>query len=86
MGGRISDAARRGAVTAGPKIMGASVKARMEELLEKIRSGKFAKEWLRETATGRKRYNRLLKEGKSLPIEKAGEPLRALMPWLQGPL
>lgn len=83
---RISETAKWGDVTAGPKIIDASVKARMEELLEKIRSGKFAREWLRETATGRKRYNRLLKEGRSLPIEKAGEPLRALMPWLQEPL
>ncbi len=79
---RISETAKWGDVTAGPQIIDASVKARMEALLEKIRSGKFAREWLRETATGRKRYQRLLQEGNALPVEQAGAPLRALMPWL----
>lgn len=82
MRARISETAKWGDLTAGPKIVDAEVKARMRELLEKIRSGKFAKEWLRETGTGRKRYDKLLKEGKKLPIEQTGETLRALMPWL----
>ena len=80
---RISETAKWGDVSEGPKIIDMRVKARMKELLGKIQSGKFAKDWLRETSTGRKRYHRLLKEGKSLPIEKTGESLRALMPWLQ---
>jgi ketol-acid reductoisomerase len=80
---RISETAKWGDVTAGPQIIDASVKLRMETLLKKIRSGKFAKDWLRETATGRKRYRRLLQEGKVQGIEKTGEPLRSLMPWLQ---
>lgn len=82
MRARISETAKWGDVTAGPKVIDANVKAHMREVLEKIRSGKFAKEWLRETATGRKRYDKLLKEGQAQGIEKVGERLRTLMPWL----
>ncbi|MGI8431726.1 MAG: ketol-acid reductoisomerase [Chthoniobacterales bacterium] len=86
MRARISETAKWGDVTAGPKIIDAQVKARMAEVLKKIRSGRFAREWLRETATGQKRYRKLLAAGKAQPIEQTGERLRALMPWLQEPL
>jgi ketol-acid reductoisomerase len=82
MRARISETAKWGDVTAGPKIVDGAVKARMQEVLAKIQSGKFAKEWLRETSSGRKRYNKLLEDGSKLPIEKVGEQLRGLMPWL----
>jgi len=82
MRARISETAKWGDLTAGPKIIDESVRARMRESLGKIRSGKFAREWLRETANGRKRYEKLLAEGKAQPIERVGERLRSLMPWL----
>ena len=79
---RISETAKWGDVTAGPKIIDRHVRARMREVLEKIQSGRWAKEWLRESTRGRKRYAQLLKKGEAEPIEKVGERLRALMPWL----
>ncbi len=79
---RISETAKWGDVSVGPRIIDASVKSRMKEALEKIRRGQFARDWLRETATGRKRYQRLLDKGKTQPIEQVGERLRRLMPWL----
>jgi ketol-acid reductoisomerase len=82
MRARISETARWGDVSVGPKIIDASVKTRMKNELRKIRNGKFARDWLRETATGRKRYQRLLEKGKTQPIEHVGERLRRLMPWL----
>ena len=82
MRARISETAKWGDVSVGPKIIDASVKTRMKDELRKIRSGKFARDWLRETATGRKRYQRLLEKGKTQPIEQVGERLRRLMPWL----
>jgi len=54
----------------------------MKIALRQIQSGKFAREWLRETRTGKKRYRRLLTEGNKAEIEKVGKRLRALMPWL----
>src|SRR5438874_4999928 len=79
----ISETAKWGDVLVGPKVVDKSVKKRMKDALQEIQSGKFAKDWIRETKTGRKRYTKLLKEGELHPIEKVGERLRGLMPWIQ---
>jgi ketol-acid reductoisomerase len=82
MRARISETAKWGDITVGPQIIDESVRARMRESLGKIRRGKFARDWLRETATGQRRYRQLLERGKRAPIEEVGERLRRLMPWL----
>ena len=82
MRARISETAKWGAISVGPKIVDASVRARMKKVLAEIQRGKFAKNWLRETATGRKRYQRLLDIAARQPIEEVGERLRNRMPWL----
>jgi ketol-acid reductoisomerase len=79
---RISETAKWGDLRVGPKIIDARVKQNMKAALREIQTGKFAREWQRETRTGKKRYRRLLAEGKKAPIEKIGERLRGLMPWL----
>jgi ketol-acid reductoisomerase len=82
MRARISETAKWGAISVGPKIIDESVKRRMKKALLDIQGGKFAKEWLRETAAGRKKYERLLKRGADQPIERVGDRLRSLMRWL----
>ncbi len=79
----ISETAKWGDVSVGPKIIDASVKKRMKAALKDIQSGKFAREWVKEYQTGYKRYNALLKKGEQHPIEKTGERLRAMMPWMK---
>ena len=79
----ISETAKWGDVTVGPKIIDASVKKRMKAALKDIQTGKFAKDWVKEYETGYKRYNALLKAGEKHPIEKTGAKLRAMMPWMQ---
>jgi ketol-acid reductoisomerase len=79
----ISETAKWGDVLVGPKIIDASVKKRMKAALKDIQTGKFAKDWINETKTGYKRYDALLKQGEEHPIEKTGERLRALMPWIK---
>jgi ketol-acid reductoisomerase len=79
----ISETAKWGDVSVGPKIIDASVKKRMKAALKDIQNGKFAKDWVREYQTGYKRYNALLAAGQKHPIEKTGAKLRALMPWMQ---
>ncbi|HNQ72171.1 MAG TPA: ketol-acid reductoisomerase [Verrucomicrobiota bacterium] len=78
----ISETAKWGDVTVGPKIIDASVKKRMQAALRDIQSGKFARNWVREYKTGYKKYNALLKKGEKHPIEKVGAKLRGLMPWM----
>ena len=79
----ISETAKWGDVSVGPKIVDKSVKKRMKEALKDIQSGKFAKGWVREYEAGYKKYNSLLKAGEKHSIEKVGARLRSMMPWMQ---
>ena len=79
----ISETAKWGDVSVGPKIIDAGVKKRMKAALKDIQSGKFAKDWVKEYEGGYKKYNALLKAGEKHPIEKTGERLRGLMPWIK---
>ena len=77
----ISDTAKWGELTVGPKIVDRMVQKRMAKALRDIRSGKFAREFVREVKTGRRRYKKLLRDADNHPIEPVGRKLRALMSW-----
>src|SRR6187431_574984 len=66
----ISETAKWGDVSIGPKIIDASVKKRMKIALKEIQDGKFAKGWVAEYKGGYKKYNALLKAGEKHSIEK----------------
>jgi ketol-acid reductoisomerase len=78
----ISETAKWGDVSVGPKIIDSGVKKRMKAALKDIQSGKFAKDWVKEYKGGYKKYNALLKAGEKHQIEKTGEKLRSMMPWM----
>jgi ketol-acid reductoisomerase len=78
----ISETAKYGDLTRGPRIVNDKVKKEMSKVLEEIRSGKFARQWIEENATGQKNYKKMLAEDIDRQIEKVGEALRARMPWL----
>jgi ketol-acid reductoisomerase len=77
----ISDTAKWGDLTVGPTIIDQHVAKSMEVALANIRSGKFARQFIREMKNGAKRYRALLAEGRRQPIEETGRRLRALMTW-----
>jgi len=79
----ISETAKYGDVVSGPRVIDARTKKSMQGVLQDIRNGKFARDWIRESRTGMKRYHRLLKAGEKHPIEKTGARLRGLMPWIR---
>src|SRR5579864_5769772 len=79
----ISETAKWGDVSVGPKIIDSSVKKRMAAALKDIQSGKFARGWIAEYKGGYKKYNALLKKGENHSIEKVGTRLRSMMPWMQ---
>src|SRR5438309_5015671 len=79
----VSETAKWGDVTVGPRIIDASVKKRMKAALKEVQSGKFAKGWVNEYKGGYRRYHALLKKGQQHPIEKVGARLRGLMPWMK---
>ena len=76
----ISDTAEWGDVKTGPTIIDASVKKKMQRALKNIQSGKFAKEWIKESDDGGTNFKQLRKEGSQHQIEKVGKRLRNLMP------
>ncbi len=79
----ISETAKWGDVSVGPKIIDGSVKKRMKTALKEIQNGKFAKGWVAEYKGGYKKYNALMKAGEKHSIEKVGDRLRGLMPWMK---
>ena len=78
----ISDTAKYGDLTRGPRIVNDRTKKEMRKILAEVRSGKFARQWIAENETGGKEYQRLLEQDLEHPIEKVGVSLRARMPWL----
>src|SRR6187431_3149385 len=78
----ISETAKFGDLTRGPRIVNAGTKREMKKILREVQEGKFARQWIRENRTGRRKYTRLLKKDLAHPIEKVGGRLRERMPWL----
>jgi len=79
----ISNTAEYGDYLTGPKIITEETKKTMKQVLADIQSGKFAKEFIADTSTqGAKQLLAWREKGKQHGIEKVGEKLRALMPWI----
>lgn len=78
----ISDTAKYGDLTRGPRVVNDRVKGEMRKILKEVQNGKFARQWIDENQSGGKNYAKLLKQDKDRQIEKVGAALRARMPWL----
>ncbi len=80
---RVSNTACYGDLTRGPKVINEKTRKIMKKILKDIKSGKFAREWIKENIAGRPVFNELLKKGDSHPIEEVGKKLREMMPWMR---
>jgi ketol-acid reductoisomerase len=80
---RVSNTACYGDLSRGPMIITQKTRKVMKKLLKDIKSGKFAREWIKENENGRPNFNRLLKEGDEHKIEEVGRQLREMMPWMR---
>src|SRR5256885_8713505 len=78
----ISETAKYGDLTRGPRIVNEKTKKEMGKILKDIQKGKFAKVWIEENKQGKPNYNKLIQQDFDHPIEKVGAALRARMPWL----
>jgi ketol-acid reductoisomerase len=79
----VSNTACYGDLTRGPKIITEKTRKAMQKMLKDIKSGKFAREWIKENEAGRPNFNRLMSEGDNHLIEKVGKQLREMMPWMK---
>ncbi|MFI5357666.1 MAG: ketol-acid reductoisomerase [Opitutales bacterium] len=78
----VSETAKYGDITRGPRVVNKRTKAEMKKILKEIQSGKFTREWVKEYKGGLKNYHKLLKQGEDHLIEKTGARLRSMMPWM----
>jgi len=79
----VSDTAKWGDVTRGPRVVDEYTKEEMRQILAEIQDGRFASEWVLENQAKRPRYNALLRREAEHPIEEVGERLRGMMSWLK---
>ena len=78
----VSNTAEYGDYVSGPRIIDDSVRARMRDVLDDIQSGRFTKEWMLENAAGQPSFKAMRRRAAENDIEKVGERLRAMMPWI----
>jgi len=79
----ISNNAEYGEYVSGPKIIDAGVRQRMKEVLARIQSGEYAKEFVLESRAGQPTLLSRRRTTAELPIEKVGGRLREMMPWIR---
>lgn len=79
---RVSDTAEYGDYSRGKRIITKETRKEMAKMLKEVQNGKFAKEWMDENKKGRPSFNKARKEADEHPIEKVGEKLRKMMPWI----
>lgn len=79
----ISDTAEYGDLVTGPRIIGESSRKAMKQVLKEIQEGEFARRWLLENQVNRPVFNAIRKQQSEHLIEKVGQKLRAMMPWMK---
>ena len=78
----ISNTAEYGDYSRGPRLITDETKKEMKKILSEIQSGQFAKEWMEEHQSGQIKFKTMRKKHAEHSIEKVGEKLRTLMPWI----
>ena len=79
----VSDTAEYGGLTRGDEILDEGVRENMEQVLEDVQTGEFAREWVSENQANRPVYNQLFERERNHDIEAVGERLRALFAWAE---
>jgi ketol-acid reductoisomerase len=79
----VSDTAEYGDYTRGPRIVNDQTRAEMKKILSEIQSGEFAKQWIDENKTGRKKFLAMREAGHNDQIETVGRELREMMTFLK---
>ena len=78
----ISNTAEYGEYVTGPRIVTNETKAEMKRVLEDIQSGRFTRDWMLENKVHQAGFKATRRRNADHPIEKVGEELRGMMPWI----
>ncbi|ADL11758.1 ketol-acid reductoisomerase [Acetohalobium arabaticum] len=79
----ISDTAEYGDLIAGEKVINDKSREAMQELLDNVKNGEFAKRWLLENQVGRPAYLKRKEIDANHQIEEVGKELREMMDWIE---
>ncbi|EMA42358.1 ketol-acid reductoisomerase [Halococcus morrhuae DSM 1307] len=79
----VSDTAEFGGLTKGDVVVDEHARENMEEVLDDVQSGAFAREWIAENQANRPAYRQLRQAEKDHEIEEVGERLRDLFAWAE---
>ncbi len=72
----VSDTAKYGGLTVGPKVIDDHVKDNMRKVVKTVQNGSFAKEWIKASQQGS--LDRMIKELENHPLEKVGKDIRKM--------
>ena len=78
----ISNTAEYGDYTRGPRIVTEETKKEMKKILEEIRSGQFARDWILENKAGAASFKATRRREREHGVEKVGKELRRMMSWI----
>jgi ketol-acid reductoisomerase len=78
----VSNPAEFGDYTRGPRIITDETRAEMKKILEEIRNGQFAREWILENRAGAPAFKALRRRDRGIELEQVGLRLRSLMSWI----
>ncbi|CAA6812544.1 MAG: Ketol-acid reductoisomerase (EC [uncultured Campylobacterales bacterium] len=79
----ISNTAEYGDYVSGKRVINAESKLAMKKILKEIQDGRFAKDFILEGQAGYPRMNAERANAKASLIEKTGNKLREMMPWIK---
>jgi ketol-acid reductoisomerase len=79
----VSDTAEYGDYTRGPRIINDQTRAEMKKILSEIQSGEFARQWMEENRTGRKKFLAMREAERNTKVEQVGRELREMMTFLK---
>jgi len=78
----ISNTAEYGDIKTGPRIVTEETKKEMKKILTEIQNGEFARDFIQENQAGAATLKAKRRLAYEHPIEKVGERLRGMMPWI----
>ncbi|HER24551.1 MAG TPA: ketol-acid reductoisomerase [Candidatus Atribacteria bacterium] len=79
----VSNTAEYGDLKVGKRIINEETRKEMKKVLTEVQNGEFAKDWILENQAGRPFYSAIRNKEANFLIEKVGQELRSMMPWIK---
>ncbi len=80
----VSDTAEYGDYRTGKRIVSESTRQEMRKILDEVRDGSFARDWILENQANRPYFRACRRQERQSLLEEVGRGLRSKMSWLKG--